>query len=108
MKRYEDRANDKITERNYAMLSEKYQNEQEVLEKEIADLRSKLKRRSDEEENAQKWLALIRKYTEIPELTAPMLNELIDRIVVHEVGKGEDGSRTQEIEIFFRFAGKIG
>ena len=35
------------------------------------------------------------------------LNTLIEKIVVHEAVKGEDGSREQEVEIFYRFIGKI-
>ena len=41
------------------------------------------------------------------ELTAPLLNELIDKIVIHQAETDENGSRTQEIEIFYRFVGKI-
>ena len=58
-------------------------------------------------DGAEKWLSLVRKYTELTELTASLLNELIDKIVVHESVKDEDGSKTQEIEIFYRFIGKI-
>ncbi len=43
----------------------------------------------------------------LTELTAPLLNELIDKIVVHQAENDENGSRTQEIEIFYRFVGKI-
>ena len=41
------------------------------------------------------------------DLTAEMLNTLIEKIVVHEAVKDSDGTRTQEIEIFYRFVGKI-
>ncbi len=36
-----------------------------------------------------------------------MLNTLIEKIIVHEAVKDPDGTRTQEIEIFYRFIGKI-
>ena len=42
-----------------------------------------------------------------PELTAELLNTLIEKILVHEAVKNEDGSREQEVEIFYRFIGKI-
>lgn len=38
---------------------------------------------------------------------APLMNELSDKIMVHEAVKDENGNRTQEIEIFYRFVGKI-
>ena len=41
-------------------------------------------------------------------MTAEMLNTFIEKIVVHEAVKDSDGTRTQEIEIFYRFVGKIG
>ena len=40
-------------------------------------------------------------------LTAELLNTLIEKITVHEAVKGEDGSREQEVEVYYRFIGKI-
>ena len=50
---------------------------------------------------------LMRQYVNPTELTAELLNTLIEKIFVHEAVKGEDGSREQEVEIFYRFIGKI-
>lgn len=58
-------------------------------------------------EDAEKWVKLIRQYSEITELDAPLLNTLIEKILVHEGKRGPDGIREQEVEIFYRFAGKI-
>ena len=58
-------------------------------------------------EGAEKWLALVRKYTELTELDAILLNELIEKILVHEAIKGENDESVQEIEIYYRFIGKI-
>ena len=107
VKMYEDRAKEAITDRNFAMLSAKYQEEQTQLENKKCELQSKLDKSAQDANGAEKWLSLIRKYTELTELTAPLLNEQIDKIVIHEAVKGENGSRTQEIEIFYRFVGKI-
>ena len=107
VKMYEDRAKEAITDRNFAMLSAKYQEEQTQLENKKCELQSKLDKSAQDADGAQKWLSLIRKYTELTELTAPLLNELIDKIVVHEAENDENGNRTQEIEIFYRFVGKI-
>ncbi len=57
--------------------------------------------------DAEKWIALIKQYANPTELTAEMLNTLIEKIVVHEAVKDSDGTRTQEIVIFYRFVGKI-
>ena len=57
--------------------------------------------------DAEKWIALMKECVNPTELTAELLNTLIEKIVVHEAVKGEDGSREQEVEIFYRFIGKI-
>lgn len=107
VKMYEDRAKEAITERNFAMLSAKYQEEQTQLESKKRELQAKLDKSAQDTDGAEKWLSLVRKYTELTELTAPLLNELIDKIVIHQAEPDENGSRTQEIEIFYRFVGKI-
>lgn len=107
VKMYEDRAREAITERNFAMLSAKYQEEQSQLESKKQELQAKLDKSAQDADGAEKWLSLIRKYTELTELTAPLLNELIDKVVVHQAVNDEDGNRTQNIEIYYRFVGKI-
>lgn len=59
------------------------------------------------ETNAEKWLALIKQYDDITELTAPLLNALIEKIAVHQAVKNDDGTTEQEVEIYYRFIGKI-
>ena len=49
----------------------------------------------------------MKQYFNPTELTAELLNTLIEKILVHEAVKSEDGSREQEVEIFYRFIGKI-
>ena len=58
-------------------------------------------------DNAERWISLLRQYTDLTELTAPILNELIEKIVVHEATKGKDGVREQKLDIYYRFVGKI-
>ena len=52
-------------------------------------------------------IALMKQYVNPVELTAELLNTLIEKITVHEAVRGEDGSREQEVEIYYRFIGKI-
>ena len=106
-KLYEDRVADKINERNFNMLTVKYQQEQDELHERINSLNVMLKEEKKDVSNKEKWIALIKQYTEPKELTASMLNSLIEKIVVHEAVKTEDGMREQEVEIFYRFIGKI-
>lgn len=107
VKMYEDRANGTVTERNFTMLSEKYQQEQIKLEEQLTALRSKLESSEQDKQGAEHWVKLIRKYTDLTELTAPLLNELIEKIVVHEGVRDDSGNRTQEVDIYYRFVGMI-
>lgn len=106
-KMYEDHILGKMSERNFSMLSEKYQQEQEQLEKEIEDLKKQIEQDKQDSSNAQKWVSLISQYTNLEELSAELLNTLIEKIIIHESTKDADGNREQEIEIYYRFVGKI-
>ena len=89
------------------MLSEKYQNEQKELETKIRQLHEMMEAAVQTAADAEKWIALMKQYVNPVELTAELLNTLIEKITVHEAAKGEDGSREQEVEIYYRFIGKI-
>jgi len=106
-KLYEDWAAERITEYNFKVLSEKYQTEQaEVLEK-IERLQAELDTEQQTVVNIDQWIDLIQHYAHPEELTAEMLNALIEKIVVHEKTVGEDGEKEQTVDIYYRFVGKI-
>lgn len=107
IKIYEDWSAGRITEHNFNMLSEKYQSEQNELTARICQLKEAAALDAQTADNAEKWIELIKKYAEPTELTAELLNALIEKILVHEAVKSEDGVREQEVEIFYRFIGKL-
>ena len=107
LKTYEDFACGRLDEDNYEMLRTKYRNEQIQLAEQISQYEEKLTATKTTEENVRKWVDLISKYSEINQLTAPLLNELIDKIVVHEKRIDTDGKPTRDIEIYYRFVGRI-
>jgi hypothetical protein len=84
-----------------------YNKEQNQLENEMSELETKIN--SDQIENARtdKFLEIIRKYTDISELTSQMVHEFIDRIEVHKPVRSADKIRRQNIDIYFNFIGKI-
>ena len=105
---YEDRVTGRITERNFSMLSDKYQTEQETLAQAIDSLQQQLAQDMQDSADAEKWIALIKQYKTPTELTAELLNALIEKVLVHEASsKDENGNRVQKVEIFYRFIGKI-
>ena len=104
---YEDRVSEVITARNFSMLSQKYQREQEELEVKISTLAAQLETDRERTENVEKWIMLVKHYTNLSELSADVLNTLIEKILIHSPSKDSDGNRVQEIEIFYRFVGNI-
>lgn len=106
-KMYEDWSAGHITEYNFNMLSEKYQGEQRELDEKIQSLKAAIDTAVQNAEDAGKWVELIKQYVNPTELTAELLNALIEKILVHEAATDKDGNRVQEVEIFYRFIGKI-
>lgn len=106
-KLYEDWAAERITEYNFKVLSEKYQTEQTELLEKIEHLQAELATEQQTVVNIDQWIGLIQQYAHPEELTAEMLNALIEKIVVHEKTVGEDGEKEQTVDIYYRFVGKI-
>ena len=73
----------------------------------IDRLKAELASEQQTTSDAEKWVALIKRYSHPTELTAELLNTLIEKIVVHEAIKHPNGLREQEVEIYYRFVGKI-
>ena len=70
-------------------------------------LKASLAQVRQSESDAGKWVELIKKYAHPTELTAELLNTLIEKIVIHELKKDENGEGIQKIEIYYRFIGII-
>ncbi len=104
---YEDRVNGTITEQNFTMLSQKYQTEQAELAEKIEKLTAEISEVKQTEADAEKWIALLKQFSDPDRLDATLLNTLIENILVHEAEKDENGLRTQDVDIHYRFVGKI-
>ncbi|MCD8293981.1 MAG: DUF4368 domain-containing protein, partial [Clostridia bacterium] len=78
--------------------------EQAALKAAIGEAEDQLASFDEDTDRVAQFLALAEKYTDFSELTTPMINEFVDRIVVHTPEK-VDGERTQEVEIFLKFVG---
>lgn len=105
-KLYESYATGKISEKRFEMLSEEYENEQAQLSDEIQRIKSELAVYEDDENRINQFLELAKKYTDFSVLTPSMINEFIDKIIIHAADKS-NGERVQEIEIYLKFIGKF-
>ncbi len=100
-KLYEDNALERILPDHFQRLLGNYGSEQKELQNKRDSLQKELSEPKTKADETERFLQLIAGYMDIQELTAPMLNELIDRI---EVGKKEtvDGVKRQEIRIVYK------
>ena len=106
-KLYEDVALEKISEDRYQAMAPKYEREQAELRGKREALSAEIARNDELYNNIQQFIPLVWKYTDLQELTPYVLNELIERIVVHEKAIGPDGVKTQQVDIYYKFIGLI-
>ena len=104
---YEDNALGKLPQSRYEILDAQYAKEQASLSAEIASLEKAVACYESHEKDADRFIALIDKYENFDNLTITMLNEFIEKILVHERDKKGYRETTQEIEIYFNFVGRF-
>ena len=104
---YEDNILGKLPDARYATLDAQYAKEQAKLKEEIAVLEKALETHDQNKKSVERFITLIEKYENFDNLTITMLNEFIDKILVHERDRKGSIQTTQEIEIYFNFVGKF-
>lgn len=103
---YEDKILGRLPESRFAVLDERYASEQEKLSEEIAALEAEVSSYEKSQRSSQRFIALVDKYQSFDTLTTTMLNEFIEKILVHERDRKGSRDTTQEIEIYFNFVGQ--
>ena len=103
---YEDYALGKLAEERYLKMTADYEKEQESLRTEISVMSDLIEGQQEENDNYDRFSALINKYVDIPELTGTIVNDFIKKIIVHAPDKSS-GKRKQKIEIIFNFVGQV-
>ena len=103
---YEDMVSGRITAERFDMLASEYEQEQKELKVKIAELEDLIENGETQTKDLKQLLANVRKYTDPQELTAQMVNDLVDKIIVHAPDKSS-GHRKQKIEIYYNAVGII-
>jgi site-specific DNA recombinase len=104
---YEDNVLGKLPDSRYEVLDAQYAKEQAALTAEIATLEKAVSDYEKHEKDADRFIALIEKYQNFDKLTVAMLNEFVEKILVHERDRKGSIQTTQEVEIYFNFVGKF-
>lgn len=105
-KLYEDRALEKISEDRYISMNSKYEAEYTELSVRAKQLKTDLETADESMVNAYQFVDMVEKYVDIQELNARILNELIEKIVVHEK-EIINGEKYQTVEIYYKYVGMV-
>ena len=105
-KLYESFALGRISEERFDSLLSDYEEEQKALIASVMEAEEHLTSFEEDSARAEQFLFLAKKYTDFSELTTPMINEFIEKIIVHAPEK-VDGDREQEVEIYLSFIGRF-
>lgn len=107
-KLYEGNATGKIPDKHFERLLAEYDSEQSGLEGRIEEIKDNIAEYEKNTVRTDKFMEVVRKYQNCEEITTPMLNEFIEKIVVHEADKsGGRKNRKQKVDIYFNFVGQI-
>ena len=103
---YEDNVSGKLSDDRFSKMSRRYEDEQKEISERIKALRAEMDKLSSKAVTADMFISTVRKYTRAKALTPRMLNELIDRIEVHQAEK-IDGEWVQHLTIHYNCVGAI-
>ena len=103
---YEDNVSGKLSNERYDRLSSSYEAEQRELEARAAELRRELEQGREQSVNVAHFVELVKKYTEVRELTPTILNEFVKMVLVHAPTK-VNGHRAQFVQVIYNLVGEI-
>lgn len=103
---YEDNINGKLSDKSFTLLLSGYEKEQEQLEQSVNGIQAEMDSFHEDSIKIDKFKSLVEKYTDLSELTAPMLNEFVEKIIVHE-SDYSSGKRVQKVDVYLNFIGKF-
>ena len=103
-KLYEDNALGRLSDEQFTFLTSGYDEEKRTLAQKIVELKQEIETATERSVDVKRFIALVRRYTAIDELTYENIHEFIDRILIHELDKE---TNTRKIEIFYSFVGKV-
>ena len=105
-KLYEDNISGKLSDKRFEFMLSEFENEQDTLEISMENAKAEIEKYESDTVRADKFIELVKRYTDFSELTTPMLNEFVEKILVHEADYSS-GERIQEVEIYLNFIGKF-
>ena len=105
-KLYEDNISGKLSDKRFEFMLSEFENEQDTIEISMENAKAEIEKYESDTVRADKFIELVKRYTDFSELTTPMLNEFVEKILVREADYSS-GERVQEVEIYLNFIGKF-
>ena len=103
---YEDNLEGKVSDERFARMTANYEEEQKGLESRVAELKKLLAAEKDRSVNVDHFLTLVRKYTDVQELTAEIVREFVEKVYVYQAER-IDGQKVQRIRIVWNCIGEF-
>jgi len=104
---YEDNATGRLTNERFDKMYADYETEQSTLKTTVALLTEQIDTEQENKMNTDHFLEMVKKYTDVSELTAEIVRVFIDRIVCHQSNGKMGQNRCQQIDIYYNFVGLL-
>ncbi len=103
---YEDNLEGKVSDERFSRMTANYEEEQKGLESKVAELKKLLAAEKDRSVNVDHFLTLVRKYTDVQELTAEIVREFVEKVYVYQAER-IDGQKVQRVRIVWNCIGEF-
>ena len=103
---YEDKVAGKISEERYMKMSDNYEAEQKTLTERLNYLKAEIEKAKTQYDNINRFMAIVKKYSDFEEITPEILRAFVDKVIIHEKVK-VDGHYVHTIEIIYNFVEAI-
>ena len=104
---YEDNISGKLSDERFQKLSADYEKEEQDLKVLASSLRKEVELEESKSSDVDRFLSVVERYTDIPELTPCILHEFVEKIIVHAASDPKGKNRTQEIDIYYKGIGVL-
>lgn len=104
---YEDNISGKLSDERFQKLSADYEKEEQELKVLASSLRKEVELEESKSADVDRFLSVVERYTDIPELTPCVLHEFVEKIIVHAASDPKGKNRTQEIDIYYKGIGAL-
>ncbi len=107
-KAFEQLALENLSETQFKALTGSYETERQELTQRFGKLEQEISSGKDTMLNADRFMSVVDRYTDIQELTPEIVREFVEKIVVYERSeRWKKKNYTQQVDVYFNFMGKV-